>query len=74
MVYQMMLPNDIQNDADTWKINLPLYPVFVEDQFQAYSKKNWRDISKIKPPHQQMLASYLCCQPEKVFLSKKTFY
>ena len=31
------VPTDVPNDADTR--NSSLYPVIIEDQFQAYSKK-----------------------------------
>ena len=55
------VPNDIPNNAYTWNRNSSLNPVITEDQFQAYSKKYWRDIrrSKIKPTiGTKMLVSY----------------
>ena len=45
------VPNNIPNDADTWKSHSSLYPVIKEDQFQSHWKKNWWVIrgSKINP-------------------------
>ena len=34
-------PGGKPNDAQIWKNYSSLYPVSTEDQFQAYSKKNW---------------------------------
>ena len=35
---------DKPDDAQTWKNYSSLHPISTEDQFQAYSKKNWWDI------------------------------
>ena len=34
-------PGNKPNDEQTWNNYSSLYPVSTEDQFQAYSKKNW---------------------------------
>ena len=36
-------PGDKPPDAQTWKNYSSLYPISTEDQFQVYSKKNWRE-------------------------------
>ena len=36
-------PGDKPPDAQTWNNYSSLYPISTEDQFQVYSKKNWRE-------------------------------